>query len=189
MRTLTVFESVTLNGFFSGPDGEMDWAYARSEDPEFQAFVKGNASSPGTLLFGRTTYEMMASWWPSPMAAQQNPEVAAGMNAAEKIVFSRTLKTADWTGTRLVREDPVEFVRALKEGEGNALVVLGSGSLVSRFAEAGLIDACQLVLKPVVLGEGRTLFGGLRAPLGFRVASTRAFRDGNIVIDLEKEPG
>lgn len=187
MRTLTVFESLTLNGFFAGPNGDLDWAYARNNDPEFDAFVQDNASSAGTLLFGRTTYEMMSSWWPSEMAAAQNPEVAAGMNAAEKIVFSSTLKKAEWTGTLLVKDDPAEYVRNLKKTKGKNLVVLGSGKLVAGLAEAGLIDTCQFVYKPVVLGAGCTLFAGVKTPLGFRIASTRAFRDGNLVVNLERE--
>ena len=124
MRKLSVFESVTLNGYFSGADGDMSWAYAHSADPEFQEFVQGNASAPGVLLFGRVTYQMMESYWPTPLASKNDPVVAKGMNEAEKVVFSRTLEKVDWANTRLVNRRPSgrgqNAEAAIREGPGGA---------------------------------------------------------------------
>ena len=83
---LHVFNQVTLDGYFSGPNGDLSWAH--KQDPEWDKFVAGNAQGGGTLLFGRVTYEMMAAFWPTPEAAKAFPAVAEGMNNAQKIVFS-----------------------------------------------------------------------------------------------------
>jgi dihydrofolate reductase len=183
MRTLTVFESLTVNGFFAGADGDMGWAYGASSDPEFDAFVQGNASQPSAMLFGRVTYEMMAGYWPTPLASSQAPVVARGMNAAQKTVFSRTLASADWANTTLVRDDVAGYVRLLKAEAGPDLVVLGSGSIVAQLADAGLVDRYQLVVKSVALASGRPLFGGARNPVRLRLTGTRQIGADNVVLD------
>lgn len=183
MRKLSVFESLALNGYYSGPDGDMSWAYALSTDPEFQEFVKGNASNAGVLLFGRVTYQMMASYWPTPVAAKNDPVVAKGMNEAEKIVFSRTLKKADWVNTIIVKNDLLDAVRKLKQQTGKNLVVLGSGSIVAQLADAGLVDEYKIVVKPVALGKGQTLFEGVKANVPLQLTGSRVFRDGSLVLN------
>jgi len=183
MRKLTVFESLTLNGYFSGPDGDLSWAHAYSKDPEFQDFIQGNASGASVLLFGRVTYEMMVSYWPTPEATKNDPVVAKGMNQAEKIVFSRTLKKSDWENTRLVHSDPRETVHGLKHQSGKDLVVLGSGSIVAQLMDAQLVDRLMLVIKPVALGKGRTLFEGVKQRLDLELESSRVFRDGNVLLN------
>jgi dihydrofolate reductase len=183
MGRLVVFNNVSVDGFFVDAHGDMSWAHKR--DAEWNAFAAENAAGRGgTLLFGRVTYEMMASWWPTPMAARQMPEVAAGMNAMAKVVFSRTLKKADvaWANTRLVRSGLVAAVKKLKAERGRSLVVLGSGSIVSQLTAAGLVDELQLVVNPLVLGAGRTLFEGARAPVAMKLKGTRAFKNGNVVL-------
>jgi dihydrofolate reductase len=182
MRTLKVFESISANGYFSGPGGDMRWAYADSGSPEFQAFVAGNASGESTLVFGRVTYEMMASHWPTPAAAQAAPAVAKRMNAAEKLVATRTLRALAWANARALDGDAVAALAAVKKGDGPPLVVLGSGDLVKQLAAAGLVDELQVVLKPVALGGGRTLLAGLTGPLELRLRSSRSFPDGNVVL-------
>ena len=97
MGKLTVFNFVTLNGFFQGPDGDTSWAHERPSNDYASGATKGES----TLLFGRVTYEMMASFWPTPAAAKMSPEVADKMNRSEKVVFSRSLRAVDWAGTRI----------------------------------------------------------------------------------------
>jgi dihydrofolate reductase len=178
VKRLSVFESVTLDGYFTGRDGDISWAHAGGDDPEFRQFTARNASGEGRLLFGRRTYEMMAAFWPTPAAARDFPEVAAGMNHMEKVVFSRSLEHASWSHTTVMKGDLAREVVDLKSGSETDLVILGSGSIVAALAGAGLIDEYQLVVCPVLLGEGRTLFEGLERPLPLRLTESRAFRNG-----------
>src|ERR1700712_298746 len=99
MRKLSAFIHVTLDGCYGAGGDDMSWAHAGSDNPEWQAFVEGNAQGGGVLVFGRVTYEMMAGYWPSPMARQQNPIVAERMNASAKIVFSRGMDKPGWSNT------------------------------------------------------------------------------------------
>jgi dihydrofolate reductase len=182
MRKLIVFNNVTLDGCFVDAASSMNWARAGMDDPEYAAFVSENASNEGALVFGRVTYELMASYWPTPAALEQNPTVAAGMNRMPKVVFSRTLKRAAWNNTRLLVGDPVDEMRRLKSEPGPGLCILGSGSIVAQLAPAGLIDEYQLIVNPVALGQGRSLFQGIPAPLNFRLADSRTFKNGKVYL-------
>src|SRR5262245_19046798 len=122
MRKLGVFESISVDGYFTDARGDMSWAHAVPRDPDFDAWVGGNASGGGELMLGRKTYEQMAAFWPTPMAAEQMPVVARGMNAAKKYVASRTLEPT-WSNTTAIR-DLVSGVRALKATDGPGIVVL-----------------------------------------------------------------
>src|SRR4051794_33164598 len=106
MRRLTLFETISLDGYFCDRHGDMQWAHKGNDDPEFAAFVRDNATGGGVLLFGRITYEMMAAYWPTPRALEGNPVVAERMNARPKIVFSRTLGSVGWSNTTLLNDDP-----------------------------------------------------------------------------------
>jgi dihydrofolate reductase len=179
MRRLSVFENVSLDGFFADAKSDMSWAH--KHDAEWNAFASGNASGDGALLFGRVTYQMMAGFWPTPQAAQMLPDVAAGMNRMPKYVASRTLDRVDWQNTTLLAGDLVAAVRELKASPGPDLVILGSGSIVSQLAQAGLIDEFQLVVNPVVLGQGRTLFATVEGRIDLRFTRSRSFTNGNLV--------
>jgi dihydrofolate reductase len=180
MRRVIAFEQVSLDGFFVDGKGDMSWAH--KQDPEWNAFTSGNASGDGALIFGRVTYEMMASFWPTPMAMESMPEVAEGMNRMPKIVFSRTLKKVSWDNTTLVNGDVAAHVRKLKNEPGPGLAILGSGSIVSQLARAGLVDEFQIVVNPIVLGKGRTLFEGVEEKLPLKLTQSRAFGNGNVVL-------
>ena len=178
MRKITVFNSVSLDGYFTGEQGDLSWAHQPRDDKEWGEFVSGNAGGEGTLLFGRVTYEMMASYWPTPMAAQNYPEVAKGMNEKTKIVVSRTLKHAEWQNTSIA-DDLLATVRKLKYESGDDIVILGSGTIVSQLAQNSLIDTYEMVVMPIVLGKGRTMFEGLDKRVNMRLVESRTFRNGN----------
>ena len=180
MRKLMVFNHVSLDGLFVDRNGQMTWAKGgASEDAEWTAFVAENASGDATLVFGRKTYELMSSYWPTPMAAQHKPKVAEPMNALPKVVFSRTLDSAEWQNTRLVKGDLVAEARKMKSETGPDMVILGSGSIVSQLAAAGLVDEYQMVVNPIVLGKGRTLFETVGQNLALKMTNSRVFRNGN----------
>jgi dihydrofolate reductase len=188
MRKLVVFNHVSLDGCFVDANGDMSWAKADHADPEWDAFVAGNASGEGALVFGRVTYQMMASFWPTPLAMEAMPVVARAMNGMPKIVFSRTLETAPWNNTTLIKGDVIPAVRALKRESGPDMAILGSGSIVAQLAPAGLIDEYQMVVNPLVLGRGRTMFDGMEERIGLKLSRTRAFANGNVLLCYEPRP-
>jgi dihydrofolate reductase len=185
MPRLVVFENVTLDGYFTDAKGLIAWAHKKEKDPEWDAFVAENASGGGQLLLGRKTYDLMASYWPTPQAAKNDPGVAKGMNNLSKVVFSRTMDKATWSNTTVKKGDLVEEVRKMKKAAGPSIAVLGSGSIVSQLAPEGLIDEYQIVVNPIAIGAGRTLFEGVREQLPLKRTKVRAFANGNVVLCYE----
>jgi dihydrofolate reductase len=181
-RQLTAFIQVSLDGYYCDANGDMNFAHKAPDDVEWSDFVTANAAGGGMLLFGRITYDLMASWWPTPMAAQAMPEVASAMNAMPKMVFSRTLRSAEWSNTTLVQDGLVDTVRRLKSDPGPDIAILGSGTIVQQLAEAGLIDSLQVVVNPVALGAGKSLFAGLAQPLAWTLVKSRVFENGSVVV-------
>lgn len=153
MRKILAHEMVTIDGYFAGPSGDLDWFVWDDvlRDVSIELLKRVD-----TLLFGRVTYEMMAGYWPT--APEEDPAIKEAMNNLPKIVFSRTLKKADWNNTRLTRELVPDEIRKMKQQPGRDMVIYGSGSLVSSLARQGLIDEYSLVVNPVVLGAGKPLF-------------------------------
>ena len=185
MRRLIVFNHVSLDGYFTDANGDMSFAHSDKPDVEWDAFVAGNASGGGILLFGRVTHELMASYWPTPAAAENMPVVAERMNNLPKVVFSRTLDQVSWNNTRLVKDDVTGEIRKMKEEVGEDMVIFGSGSIVSQLAQEGLVDEYQIVVDPVVLGKGRTMFDGIKEKLTLKLKSTRTFGNGNVLLCYE----
>ncbi|NMO18956.1 dihydrofolate reductase [Pyxidicoccus fallax] len=180
MRKLSVFNNVSLDGYFVDASGDMSWAH--KQDAEWNAFTSENASGGGALVLGRVTYDMMAGFWPTPAAHALMPDVAEGMNRMPKVVFSRTLERASWENTRLVKGDLVSEMRKLKAEPGPDMVILGSGSIVAQLTEARLVDDYQLAVHPLVLGSGRTLFQGVQRRLELTLKQTRAFSNGCVML-------
>src|SRR5512135_276543 len=141
MSKIIMFNMVTLDGFFAGPNEEIDWHHV---DDEFNEFAIAQLNSAGGLLFGRVTYDVMASYWPTDMAKTDDPIVANKMNTLPKIVFSRTLKKADWNNTRLVKGDVAEEVARLKRQSGQDWLLFGSADLASTLTHFGLIDEYRI---------------------------------------------
>lgn len=183
MQKLIVFNHVSLDGFFTDPKGDMGWAH--KQDAEWNAFTESNATSGGILLFGRVTYDLMASFWPTPTALQHFPVVAERMNSLPKVVFSRTMSEATWRNTELVKGDIGAAVRKMKEATGPGMVIFGSGTIVSQLTQERLIDAYQIVVDPIVLGKGRTLFEGVKERMPLRLTESRIFGNGNALLTYE----
>jgi dihydrofolate reductase len=182
MRKLVMFNNVTLDGFFAGVNGDISWFKRDAQTSEYAIKM---THSGNTLIFGRVTYQLMAGYWPTPPAMQNDPIMAEGMNSLPKIVFSRTLDKADWSNTRLVKTDMPTEIRKLKQQPGKDMAILGSGSIVSQLTQQGLIDEYQFMVNPVVLGKGRTLFEGSKDRLTLKLTQTRTFANGNVLLSYE----
>jgi len=179
MSKVIAFNFVTLNGYYEGPKGDISW---HRHGPEENEYAAENLKSGNTLLLGRVTYELMASYWPTPIAMKNDPIVAEGMNNAAKIVFSRTLKTVAWRNTRVIRDNIVEEIMKMKQMPGKDMTVLGSGSIVTLFAEQGLLDEYQIMVDPVVIGGGTSLFKDINQKLDLRLTMTRTFKSGIVLL-------
>jgi dihydrofolate reductase len=182
MGELIVFNHVTLDGFFTDEKGDMSFAHHHHGDAEWNAFVEQNAGGGGALLFGRITYEMMAGYWPTAQAQQSMPGVAERMNGMPKVVFSRSLTQVSWSNTTLLHGDLVNEVRKLKVTSATDVTILGSGSIVAQLAPEGVIDEYQLIVNPIVLGKGRTMFDGVTKRVALQPTRSRTFRNGNILL-------
>jgi dihydrofolate reductase len=182
MRKLIVFNHVSLDGYFVDASGDMSWAKADHQDPEWNTFVADNAKGGGVLVFGRITYEMMASFWPTPFAIESMPVIAEGMNSMPKVVFSRTLEQASWNNTKLVKGDMAAEIRKMKQETGDGMAIMGSGTIVSQLTREGLIDEYQVVVNPIVLGNGRTMFDGVKEKLNLKLTKSRTFGNGKLFL-------
>jgi dihydrofolate reductase len=163
-------------------NGSTEWHQHGKEE---EGLSKDGLSADNILLFGRVTYEMMAGFWPTPMASEQMPEVAAGMNNADKIVFSSTLKQTDWQNTSIMNGDIVQDIRKLKKTNGKDMTILGSGTIVTQFAQAGLIDDYQIMIDPVALGKGTSIFNGMVQPLHFKLTEAKTFKSGTVLLNYK----
>jgi len=130
----------------------------------------------GTHIMGRVTYEQMAAYWPTATG-----DYAAFMNNLPKVVFSKTLPTADWAGSRIARGDLAEEVAALKSEAGGEIMAHGGAAFVQALSRAGLIDEYRLVVLPVALGNGLPLFKDLTKPLRVDLTAARSFPDGTVI--------
>ena len=186
MGKLLVYNFVSANGYFKGPNEDISWAH-QSPSQEESDFAAENAQGGAVLLFGRKTYEMISSYWPTPEAKKNNAGVAEGMNKAEKIVFSKTLAKVEWNNTRLIKDNIAEEVSKLKQQPGKDLVIFGSPSLAQTLMQLGLIDDYRLTVNPVVLGSGKPLFKDLKDKINLKLLETKTFNSGVIGLHYETQ--
>lgn len=167
---------VTLDGFYEGVDHDISW---HNTDTEFTDFANEQLDTIDTIIFGRKTYEMMAKFWPTQLALKEEPETANIMNNLSKVVFSHEEFGAEWDNT-VVSTNLVETVKELKSQKGKEIAVMGSSHLGKDMIEAELIDEIRIMVNPLLIGDGSTLFEGLSKKL--RLKSTRAFTNGNVLL-------
>ena len=192
MRKIVFMMSVSLDGFFEGPDRELDWQLV---DVELHQHFNEWLATAGAFLDGRVTYELMAGYWPT---ADQDPEASAPViefariwRDMPKIVFSRTLEQAGWN-TTIVREVDPEEIQKLKAQPGGDLVVgggdlvVGGADLATAFRAHDLIDEYRIYVQPVLLGRGRPLFQPSDVTAHLRLAETRAFGNGVVLLRFER---
>lgn len=185
MRTVASFIFISLDGFYEGSNGELDWP---NVDAEFHAFAARQLNDAGTIAFGRVTYEHMDAYWPTEQAMANDPDMTRRMNDKEKLVFTRTLTDADWSGTIVVRGEAIERVVELKAASGKEILVIGSVHLTADLAQAGLLDELRIMIFPLVLGQGRSLFEGLEDRLSLSLLSMRQFDSGNVLLNYRPSP-
>lgn len=183
MRKLFAFNMMTLDGYFEGQDPwDISW---HNTDDEFNEFAIEQTNSVDLLLFGRVTYEGMASYWPTEDAIKNDPMIANLMNSLPKIVFSRTLEKADWNNTRIIKENIAEEILDLKKQPGKDIAVFGSANLLSTLMALDLVDEHRVMVNPALLGRGNLLFKNMDEKINLRLLRTRTFHSGNVLLVYE----
>jgi len=181
MRKVVLFNRISIDGFFAGPNGEIDWFV---QDPEVDKATH-QMMHPDTILFGRLTYQMFESYWPhlasDPNAPKEFLVLANELNQMTKVVFSKTLKEVTWVNSKLVKGNVPEEVRKLKQGAGLEIVIFGSGTIVQQLAGEGLIDEYLILASPVVLGTGKLLFKDVKKS-SLKLLGARDFNSGNVLL-------
>lgn len=181
MRKIILMMSVSLDGFIEGPDRELDWHMV---DDELHGHFNEQLSAMGAFLSGRVTYELMAGFWPTadtdPSSTGPMVEFARIWRDTPKIVFSRTLKRADWN-TTVVRDVVVDEVMELKAQPGGDLV-LGGADIAAVFMRHDLIDEYRLYVHPVIIGQGKPLFQASNTKVNLQLAETRTFGNGVVLL-------
>jgi dihydrofolate reductase len=179
MRKVFLFMMTTLDGYFEGPDHDISWHNADGE--EFATFANNQLDEVDTLIFGRRTYEMMAGFWPSEEAIKMEPGTAVRMNSLHKVVFSHSPMNVDWHNAQS-STDVVEKMRELKSMPGKDIAVLASSNLCLTLIKEGLLDEIRIMINPLVIGAGTSLFDGTDALHQFTLKNSRVFQSGNVLL-------
>ncbi|MFF3329072.1 dihydrofolate reductase family protein [Streptomyces sp. NPDC002888] len=185
MRNIILMMSVSLDGFIEGPDRDISW---HRVDDALHQHMNDTIRPLGGLLHGRVTYELMADFWPTadqdPAASAVVAEFAEIWREKPKIVYSRTLQHADWN-TTIVRDVVPEEVRALKEQPGGDLA-LGGADIAAAFLRHDLVDEFRVYVHPVLVGDGKPLFPRTSTPTSLRLAQSRTFGNGVVLLRYER---
>jgi dihydrofolate reductase len=182
VNRIIVSNLVTLDGFIAGDNGDLNWFCA---DEEFMDYSRAFCRSIGAILFGRRTYQMMAAYWPTNEADENDPIVAERMNNLPKVVVSKTLSKPTWFNSRLISDRVLENIQELKDTADGDIAVFGSGELVSRLLPHGLIDELRLLVHPVILGRGRPEFSSVPSEVELNFTSARPFKSGVVQLVYE----
>jgi dihydrofolate reductase len=186
MRKVISFMHVSLDGFVSGPHEEMSWVIM---DDEIFRDAIGLASATDMALYGRVTYQMMESYWPTvrtnPSSSGLELYHAEWVENINKIVFSKTLERAQWNNTRLIKNNIAEEVTQLKQGPGGNMMIFGSPGLTHSFMRWDLIDEYKFNINPVILGNGIPLFENVAHRISLQLLSEKKFKSGVIGLHYE----
>lgn len=189
MRKIIVFNLVSIDGFFAGVDGNIDW---HNVDDEFNEFAVEQTQTFGGIIFGKTTYKIFEDFWPKavndPKMSKEDRKIAKVIDDIWKIVFSNSMNDVSWRNSTLYHDIDPEEIKKWKEMEGGKdLVIFGSGTIITQFANLDLIDEYRLLVNPIVLGNGKSFFKGMKENLKLKLTNTRTFKNGNILLTYVPE--
>ena len=185
MRKIIVSNLITIDGYFEGLNQDLSWFVTGND---FFDYAVKQLDEVDTILFGRTTYQQMAAFWPD--AKTETAALAAiknKMNSLQKIVFSKTLKKAEWNNTRLIREHITDEIIKLKQQPGKDIVIFGSGTIVSELTALKLIDEYRLIVNPVILSSGNPLFKSINEKVNLRLINMKVLASGSVIMYYQRE--
>ncbi len=193
MRRIVMFNNVSADGYFASPDGSLGWV---SPDPELDRAAMSGPRKIDTVLFGRRTYDLFAAFWPYALSdkpvspdphnpRRMTPEMrsmAVFLNDANKVVFSKTIKDVSWKNTQVEREFDPRMIKELKQGTGEDMIIFGSGTIVTSLTQNKLIDEYQFIVRPVILGSGKSLLSGISANLKLKLEEAKRYPSGSVML-------
>ncbi len=179
MAKLTSFTFISLNGLYKGINEDINWHQHGGEEAEYSV---ESLKSNNTILFGRVTYEMMKSFWPTQMAYDAFPEVADGMNNSEKIVVSKTLQSTDWKNTQIINENLIDRITELKKTGNKNITLLGSGKILEQLTNANLVDEYQIMIDPIFIEKGVPILDNLNNHINLELTKSKVFKSGTILL-------
>jgi len=187
MRKIIQFMHVSLDGFIAGPNGELDWA---NVDSEIFDFVGSRTDESDTALYGRKTWQMMDSYWPTaadnPKASRHDIDHSKWYNSVEKIVLSHTIKSDPAKKLRVIGKDLPKEINEVKQAPGKEILIFGSPSAGHSLAQLGLVDGYWLFVNPILLGGGIPLFSGLKERTKLTLLKSHPFKSGVMCLNYEK---
>jgi dihydrofolate reductase len=179
MRKIISFMHISLDGFVSGPNGEMDWIKV---DEEIFDHVGKRISQGDTALYGRVTYQMMENYWPTagdkPNASKHDIEHSKWYKKVRKVVLSKTLKEAELTNTKIISDDVSDSINELKKQAGEDILLFGSPKATHSLMKQDLIDGYWLFVNPIILGQGVPLFVEVKHKIKLKLLTTQKFSNG-----------
>jgi dihydrofolate reductase len=190
MRKIISFMHISLDGFVAGPNGEMNWIKV---DEEIFDHVGKRISEGNTALYGRVTYEMMESYWPTagdtPTASKHDIEHSKWYKKVHKVVLSKTMKDTGLTNTKIISDNLSDNINEIKQQAGNDVALFGSPTATHSLMQLNLIDGYWLFVNPIILGEGIPLFTGIKDKIKLKLLTTRQFTSGvtelNYIVDRQ----
>jgi dihydrofolate reductase len=188
MRNLIFFMHTSLDGFVAGPNREMNWIKVDNEIFDFVATMTDKADA---ALYGRVTYEMMQSYWPTageaPNASKHDKEHSAWYNKVSKIVLSKTISARGLDNTTVISDQLVDNINKIKKQDGKNILIFGSPSASHSLLSLGLIDEFWLFVNPVLLGQGIPLFKGITETTKLKLIESKTFSCGVIALHYETQ--
>ncbi|SKA44691.1 Dihydrofolate reductase [Chitinophaga eiseniae] len=187
MRKVVLLMHVSLDNYVCDEKGGLDWMVY---DKELEDYADELMQTVGMPLYGRTTYGMMAGYWPTVLerpdsASEHSLKHARWVQDIPKVVFSTTMEKAEWNNTRLIKGNIAEEVEKLKATPGKDLMIFGSPGLVKTFLELDLIDEYRLTIQPMAIGAGKHLFDDLKKPVKLKLLSSKQLKSGVIAAHYE----
>lgn len=183
MRKLIVSEWMTLDGVFDA-DTMQEW-FSPFDTVAKKEYIRESIVSADALLVGRTTYEMLAAYWPHEKNDDNGP--ASKINSMEKFVVSRKLEKADWNNSKIINKDIIEEIKKLKQQKGNEIQIPGSASLVQSLMKENLIDGFRFLIHPVIIGSGKRFFKDGMKTSGMKLVKTQAIGKGVVLLCYQLE--
>lgn len=186
MGKIISFMHISLDGFVAGPSGEMDWIKI---DQELFDYVGKRISKGNTALYGRVTYEMMESYWPTaadkPTATKHDIEHSKWYKQVHKVVLSRTIEGVDLPNTTIINDNISDRLNQIKQESGNEILLFGSPTATHSLIQQNLIDGYWLFVNPIILGQGIPLFVDIKQKTKLKLMSTRQFTSGVTELNYE----